>query len=228
MSEREFHGRIGRRYDESEPWWPQETRASEDAPNVLMVVLDDVGFGQLGCYGGLIDTPDIDRLAENGLRYNNFHTTALCSPTRSCLKTDRKAVGEGVFRQLNPGFDFIEAARELIVERGPRRRGARRFVEGRRGDALRSARATLRTPEKLERVLDTLLQGELEIEGLGLQQPLTAIGRVLAYALITASWVVGSAILTDVRPVFGALGWTVAAFMTLLFLVALHNARARE
>jgi arylsulfatase len=54
-----------------------------------MVVLDDVGFGQMGCYGGLIATPNIDRLAENGLRYNNFHTTALCSPTRSCLMTGR-------------------------------------------------------------------------------------------------------------------------------------------
>ncbi|MFC7228701.1 sulfatase-like hydrolase/transferase [Salinirubellus salinus] len=89
MSGQEFHGRIGRTYDESEPWWPEQTRAPDDAPNVLMVVLDDVGFGQLGCYGGLVDTPNIDRLAENGLRYNNFHTTALCSPTRSCLLTGR-------------------------------------------------------------------------------------------------------------------------------------------
>jgi arylsulfatase len=89
MPTREFHGRIGRTYDESEPWWPEETRAPEDAPNVLMVVLDDVGFGQLGCYGGLVDTPNIDRLADDGLRYNNFHTTALCSPTRSCLLTGR-------------------------------------------------------------------------------------------------------------------------------------------
>jgi len=89
MPEREFHGHIGRTYDESEPWWPEETRAPEDAPNVLLITLDDVGFGQLGCYGGLVDTPNIDRLAENGLRYNNFHTTALCSPTRSCLLTGR-------------------------------------------------------------------------------------------------------------------------------------------
>ncbi|WP_254279960.1 arylsulfatase [Haloarcula marina] len=88
-NERHFQGRIGRTYDESEPWWPEQTRAPEDAPNVLMVVLDDVGFGQLGCYGGLVDTPNIDRLADNGLQYNNFHTTALCSPTRSCLMTGR-------------------------------------------------------------------------------------------------------------------------------------------
>ncbi|WP_284011457.1 arylsulfatase [Haloarcula pelagica] len=89
MPDREFHGHVGRTYDESEPWWPAETRAPEDAPNVLLITLDDVGFGQLGCFGGLVDTPNIDRLAENGLRYNNFHTTALCSPTRSCLMTGR-------------------------------------------------------------------------------------------------------------------------------------------
>ncbi|WP_411966054.1 sulfatase-like hydrolase/transferase [Haloferax sp. YSMS24] len=106
MSNREFHGRIGRTYDESEPWWPEETRAPEDAPNVLMVVLDDVGFGQLGCYGGLIDTPNIDRLADDGLRYNNFHTTALCSPTRSCLLTGRNHHSNGMagITEISTGF----------------------------------------------------------------------------------------------------------------------------
>ncbi|MFC7099025.1 arylsulfatase [Halobaculum marinum] len=89
MAQDQFHGRIGRTYDESEPWWPEQTRAPDDAPNVLTIVLDDVGFGQLGCYGGLIDTPNIDSLAEEGLRYNSFQTTALCSPTRSCLMTGR-------------------------------------------------------------------------------------------------------------------------------------------
>ena len=59
------HGRIGRTYDESEPWWPEQNRAPDDAPNVLMVVLDDTGFGHVGCFGGLIDTPNLDRLAEN-------------------------------------------------------------------------------------------------------------------------------------------------------------------
>ncbi|KAB1190579.1 sulfatase-like hydrolase/transferase [Haloferax sp. MBLA0076] len=106
MSNREFHGQIGRTYDESEPWWPEETRAPEDAPNVLMVVLDDVGFGQLGCYGGLVDTPNIDRLADNGLRYNNFHTTALCSPTRSCLLTGRNHHSNGMagITEISTGF----------------------------------------------------------------------------------------------------------------------------
>ncbi|WP_148416587.1 arylsulfatase [Haloferax sp. KTX1] len=106
MSQQEFHGRIGRTYDESEPWWPEPTRASETAPNVLMVVLDDVGFGQLGCYGGLADTPNIDRLAENGLQYSNFHTTALCSPTRSCLLTGRNhhSNAMGGITEISTGF----------------------------------------------------------------------------------------------------------------------------
>ena len=62
---------------------------TQGAPNVLVVVLDDVGFAQLGCFGSDIDTPNLDRLAANGLRYANFHTTALCSPTRACLLTGR-------------------------------------------------------------------------------------------------------------------------------------------
>ena len=64
-------------------------RAKAGAPNVLFIVLDDVGFGQLGCYGSPINTPQMDALAENGLRFNNMHTTALCSPTRSCILTGR-------------------------------------------------------------------------------------------------------------------------------------------
>jgi len=85
----EFEGRIGRDWRESEPWWPPEPTAPSGAPNVVLIVLDDVGFAQLGCYGSAIDTPVIDGLAEGGVRLANFHTTALCSPTRSCLLTGR-------------------------------------------------------------------------------------------------------------------------------------------
>jgi arylsulfatase len=84
-----FNGVIGRTVDESSPAWPQPLRAREGMPNVLFIILDDTGFGQLGCYGSPIRTPNIDRLAANGLRYNNMHTTALCSPTRSCVITGR-------------------------------------------------------------------------------------------------------------------------------------------
>ena len=84
-----FPGVIGRTADESTPAWPAPVRAPKDVPNVLFIVLDDTGFGQLGCYGSPIATPNLDRLAERGLRYNNMHTTALCSPSRSCVITGR-------------------------------------------------------------------------------------------------------------------------------------------
>ncbi|HEU4613330.1 MAG TPA: arylsulfatase [Kofleriaceae bacterium] len=84
-----FPGVIGRTFAESEPAWPEPLRAKPGAANVLYIVLDDVGFGQLGCYGSPIRTPNLDRLAAGGLRYANMHTTALCSPSRSCMITGR-------------------------------------------------------------------------------------------------------------------------------------------
>ena len=84
-----FPGVVGRTTDESTPAWPQPLRAAAGAPNVLFVVLDDVGFGQLGCYGSPISTPNFDSLAAGGLLYTNMHTTALCSPSRSCIVTGR-------------------------------------------------------------------------------------------------------------------------------------------
>jgi arylsulfatase len=84
-----FPGVVGRTADESTPAWPRPTRAVPGTPNVLTVVLDDTGFGQLGCYGSPIETPHFDALAASGLRYNNMHTTALCSPSRSCILTGR-------------------------------------------------------------------------------------------------------------------------------------------
>ena len=84
-----FSGVIGRTVDQSEPAWPEPLRAEEGAPNVLFIVLDDTGFGQLGCYGSPVATPNLDSLAGNGLLYNNMHTTALCSPTRTCILTGR-------------------------------------------------------------------------------------------------------------------------------------------
>jgi arylsulfatase A-like enzyme len=84
-----FPGVIGRAFDQSSPAWPQPLRARPGAPNVLFIILDDTGFGQLGCYGSPIRTPNLDSLAEGGLRYNNMHTTALCSPSRSCVLTGR-------------------------------------------------------------------------------------------------------------------------------------------
>jgi arylsulfatase A-like enzyme len=84
-----FPGVIGRTTDESSPAWPAPVRARPGAPNVLMIVLDDTGYGQLGCYGSPIETPNTDSLADGGLLYNNMHTTAMCSPSRSCIITGR-------------------------------------------------------------------------------------------------------------------------------------------
>ena len=84
-----FTGVMGRTIGESKPAWPRPLRARPGAPNVLFIVLDDTGFGQLGCYGSPIRTPNLDRLAAGGLRYSNMHTTALCSPSRSCIITGR-------------------------------------------------------------------------------------------------------------------------------------------
>ncbi|KAB1185171.1 MULTISPECIES: AarF/ABC1/UbiB kinase family protein [Haloferax] len=137
-------------------------------------------------------------------------------------------VSEGVLRQLDPEFDILSAAQTFLVAHGYRKRGAETWFEGVRDDATMSARSTVRIPAKLERVLDTVQRGELEVEGLQLQQPLIAIARALAYALITASWVIGSAILTNTNPTFGLIGWLIALIMTVMFLIALHNTRTRE
>ena len=106
MDASEFQGVIGDTWRESTPWWPPEPTPPDGAPNVVLVVLDDVGYAQLGCYGSDIDTPNIDRLADGGVRLANFHTTALCSPTRACLLTGRNhhSVGMGRVADLALGF----------------------------------------------------------------------------------------------------------------------------
>ncbi|MBD2455833.1 sulfatase-like hydrolase/transferase [Nostoc sp. FACHB-87] len=102
----EFKGKIGLTYKESQPDFPQPITAPAKAPNVLLVILDDVGFGQASTFGGPVDTPNLTRLAERGLRYNQFHTTALCSPTRAALLTGRNhhSVNTGVVEELATGY----------------------------------------------------------------------------------------------------------------------------
>lgn len=106
MSSDAFEGKIGRTRAESEPWWPPTVSAPAESPSVVMVVLDDVGFAQIGCFGSHIRTPHIDGLAAAGLRYTNFHTTAICSPTRACLLTGRNhhSVGMGALANWDTGF----------------------------------------------------------------------------------------------------------------------------
>jgi arylsulfatase len=107
-NEPDFGGHIGRTYEESTPWWP-EPPPGLGGPNVVMVVLDDTGFAHFGCYGSELATPNIDRLAAGGLRYNSFHTTALCSPSRASLLTGRNphAVGMRGVSNWNTGFPHM-------------------------------------------------------------------------------------------------------------------------
>ncbi len=106
-----FPGVMGRTVDKSSPAWPAPIRAKEGAPNVLSIVLDDTGFGQIGCYGSPIATPNIDSLAANGLLYNNMHTTALCSPTRTCILTGRNHHSNGMacITEVSTGFPGYNA-----------------------------------------------------------------------------------------------------------------------
>ena len=123
-----FPGVIGRTTEESTPAWPAPVRAVPDAPNVLMIVLDDVGYGQLGCYGSPIATPNIDSLAEGGLLYKNIHTTALCSPSRSCVITGRNhhANATAAINELATGYPGYNGnipfengfLSEILVEHG--------------------------------------------------------------------------------------------------------------
>jgi arylsulfatase len=101
-----FPGVIGRTVEESSPAWPAPVRARGGAPNVLFFVLDDVGYGQLSAFGGLVETPNIDRVAASGLRYANMHTTALCSPTRASILTGRNHHSSGVacIQELATGY----------------------------------------------------------------------------------------------------------------------------
>ena len=86
-----YQGIVGRTLAESKEWWPEPLKAPAGAPNVVWILLDDVGFGAAATFGGLIQTPTFDTLANNGLRYTNFHTTAICAPTRSALLTGRNS-----------------------------------------------------------------------------------------------------------------------------------------
>src|SRR3954451_22272858 len=97
MGER-FKGKTNVDIRDSVPDWSpfEPAKAPEGSPNVVYVVLDDVGFSAMAPYGGPIPTPNIDRIVEEGVRYTQFHTTALCSPTRSCLLTGRNHTRNGM------------------------------------------------------------------------------------------------------------------------------------
>ena len=100
-----FPGRIGRTLADSQPFWPEQ-HGNEQQPNILLVLLDDVGFADFGCYGAENATPVIDAIAQEGLRFSGFHTTAMCSTTRSALLTGRNhhSVGVGCLANFDSGY----------------------------------------------------------------------------------------------------------------------------
>ena len=107
-----FEGKIGRTVKDSTPDFPKGVEAPAGAPNVLLILTDDVGFGASSTFGGPIQTPNFQRLADSGLRYNMYHTTALCSPTRAALITGRNhhSVASGVITEMAtgyPGYDSL-------------------------------------------------------------------------------------------------------------------------
>ncbi len=107
-----FGGKIERNAAQSKPYWPARVVPPKGAPNILLIMTDDTGFGAPSTFGGVIPTPNLDRIARDGLRYTNFHSTALCSPTRAALITGRNhhSVGFGVVAEQAtgfPGYDSI-------------------------------------------------------------------------------------------------------------------------
>ena len=105
-SHESFDGEIGLTVADSTPSWPVRPHPADGAPNVVVILLDDVGLARLGCYGSTMTTPNIDRLAADGLRYTNFHVTPLCSPTRAAMLTGRNhhEVGMRSLSNFSTGF----------------------------------------------------------------------------------------------------------------------------
>jgi arylsulfatase len=106
MPDPPFGGTIGPTYKDSIGEWPALPQAPAGAPNVVIILLDDVGFGQVSTFGGPVPTPHLDRLAAQGLRYNRFHTTAICGPSRAALITGRNHhnCGSGFLAEWATGF----------------------------------------------------------------------------------------------------------------------------
>ena len=117
-----FGGIIKESAKDSTPWWPPRLVPPKGAPNVLLIMTDDQGYGVSSTFGGVIPTPALERIAKNGLRYTQFHSTALCSPTRAALITGRNhhSVGAGVIGELStgyPGYDSVIGPQNATIGR---------------------------------------------------------------------------------------------------------------
>jgi len=113
-----FGGVINEKASESKAWWPPRVAPPKGAPNVLLIMTDDQGFGAPSTFGGVIPTPSMDRIARDGMRYTNFHSTSLCSPTRAALITGRNhhSVGFGVVGEIATGFPGYDSI--IPIEKG--------------------------------------------------------------------------------------------------------------
>lgn len=111
LADAPFRGKIAPTAKDSVPDWPQPVRAPRGAPNVLLILLDDIGFADPSTFGGVAQTPDLDKLAASGIRYNNFNTAAMCSPTRAALLTGRNhhRVGFGMIADMAGGYPGYNA-----------------------------------------------------------------------------------------------------------------------
>ena len=128
-----FGGVIKETATDSKPWWPPRVVPPKGAPNVLLIMTDDQGYGVSGTFGGVIPTPALDRIAKAGLRYTQFHSTALCSPTRAALITGRNhhSVGFGVIGELStgyPGYDSVIGTGERHHRQDPQGQRLRHVV----------------------------------------------------------------------------------------------------
>jgi Sulfatase len=112
-----FGGVIEEKASESKPWWPPRVVPPKGAPNVLLIMTDDQGFGAPSTFGGVIPTPSMDRIAKDGLRYTNFHSTSLCSPTRAAIITGRNhhSVGFGVVGEVATGFPGYDSIIPIVA-----------------------------------------------------------------------------------------------------------------
>ena len=101
-----FGGKVGRVFATSESWWPERPTPPEGAPNIVVILCDDLGFADTSPYGSEIETPNIARLAKSGLQFTNFHSTPMCSPTRAAFLTGMEphAAGVGTVAHADPGF----------------------------------------------------------------------------------------------------------------------------
>src|SRR5882757_7734300 len=139
-SDQAYQGVVGKTLADSREWWAQPARAPSGAPDIVWIILDDVGFGASSAFGGVIRTPTLDSLANNGLRYTNFHTTAICAPTRSALLTGRNShfVHEGGFSHVSmsagfPGYDGRIPATDGILAEILKDNGYNTFAVGKYG-----------------------------------------------------------------------------------------------